>query len=357
MGRGAGSVAEQSAPTRASVRGADPGVGYLGTFNFGSEQIARGWHLSVPEILSDYGGNARHSSRMIERRIARSLGGQLAPEGASHDVRLTDGMRLEVRCFTRGVSFAPSHSVGAGRRVTLDAINNKFLDVDAFVVCDVSGFPRVESWLVLVETVADWMMDGVLGVNGRMTAAKFRRLASEAPPAQLAPSVRRRVARQATVDSDSPLRAYISLEAGRTTALDHKVGGPVASEALVALARIKTSASLDSLGFREPSNRNITAATLLLDALVTPETLALARKSLSPDAVQFFQLERVEDGESVVLLDIGPECNLLDLVARYAVADDREPLALAFADALADGWVAASSSEGRAAGYAEDAII
>jgi hypothetical protein len=81
---------------------------------FGPEAIASGWRVGVSEILADHRGNARHSSRMIERRVARVLGGRTASEGSPYDVELADGMRIEVRCFTSRLSLAPSHALGVG---------------------------------------------------------------------------------------------------------------------------------------------------------------------------------------------------------------------------------------------------
>ena len=352
MGRGGGQQTELS--RRATSERVDR-VGYLGVFSFGAEAIARGFRLGVKEILGDYSGNARHGSRMLERRVARSLGGKLAPEGSSHDVELADGARLEVRCFTSSVSFAPSHAVGSGRQVTAELVEKKFSSVDAFVICDVSRFPRVQSWYVPVDTTISWLDKGVLGARGKMSAAKFRRIAGDAPPAQLAPNLKRRLTRQARSSVDSRLRVHISVETGAAPPTIRNVGGPVSADIFAALARIKTNALLETEGV-EGSEGTAAAAALLLDTLATPEVLALAAVRTTPDELHFFQLVREEGGRKELLLDIAPECNLIDLVARYVAAEDREPLALAFADALSTGWISSSSPEARAAGYAEEPI-
>jgi hypothetical protein len=122
---------------------------------------------------------------------------------------------------------------------------------------------------------------------------------------------------------------------------------------VAALATIKRDWLEESVGLAEGRERSEEAASFILDALATPELLDLAGENFHEDLVQFFQLLRCRGRRSERIVDIRAEINLIDLVARHAAAEDRAPIALAFADVLATGRVATSSMEGQAAGYAE----
>jgi len=280
MGRGAGQIVPLFGP-----RSAVEEVGYLGTFWFGAEALAHGWRLGRSEIVEDYGGNARHGSRMIERRIAVMLGGRLAPEGSSYDLALADGSRLEVRCFTSGVSFVPSHSLGAGRHVSAEAFDGKLKAVNAFVLCDTSAFPRIECWFVPVDAVRLWRQAGLLGKRGRMSAAKFRRIAGDAPPVQLASGLHNGGMGAKEQGSASALRVGVSLESPWEKA--RKLAAPISSDVFAALARIKTDALLATEGVEVDSSATVAAASLILDALATADLHTLASERLHCDVVQF----------------------------------------------------------------------
>jgi hypothetical protein len=352
MGRG-GTERARDIPRPRGTREAGNRVGYLGTLSFAPSSIARGVRLGLEEILHDYRGNARYGSRLLERRVAQALGGEVTGEGADHDVLLADGRRFEVRCFTSSISFAPSNTVGSGRHGSAGALKAKLDAVDGFVVCDMTRFPLVESWLVSARVVKEWCAKGLLGKNGRMAAAKFRRLVRDAPPAQLAANGRR--AAGFAVAGDSSLQVAVSLEYPIECAPLRRelLRAPIGPGVFAALSQIKMSAlhSYEDQG-HDPESA-VYASRFILDALVTPEVLSKADETLSIDVVQFFQLLRTDGELTELLLDVAAERNLIDLVARYA--DDASPaLAMAFADCLATGWVANSSVEARAAGYAEE---
>jgi hypothetical protein len=352
MGRG-GTERARDIPRLRGAREAENGVvAYLGTLSFAPSSIARGVRLGLEEILNDYRGNARYGSRLLERRVAQAFGGEVTGEGADHDVLLADGRRFEVRCFTSSISFAPSNTVGSGRRASAGALKAKLDAVDGFVVCDMTRFPLVESWLVPARVVKQWCAKGVLGKNGRMAAAKFRGLVRDAPPAQLATNGGR--AGVAVVE-DSSLHVAVSLEYPIECAPLRRelLRAPIGPGVFGALSHIKMSALHSYEDQEHDPESAVYAAHFILDALVTPEVLSKAGETLSIDVVQFFQLVRTDGELTELLLDVAAERNLIDLVARYA--DGPSPaLAMAFADCLATGWVANSSVEARAAGYAEE---
>lgn len=350
MGRGAAtaiSLPVRAAPIGAAVEG--PEVSYLGMFSCQQEEIARGWRLPVVEVASDYRRNGKHASRMVERRVARALGGVLAPENAPHDLTLADGLRLEVRCYTSTIKFGPSGSIGSGRSLTSASLGSKLDAIDGYVLCDVTTFPRVAAWFVPAATVGKWRANGTLGRGASIAASKFHRLAETVPPAQLARHGEGGHWLSAEESLECAYRPVVRLMGSAADQQDLR-GMPLRpSRVLDALATIRRAGTLAPVD-QALDDAVVESSRFLLDALCVPEVLRVAGRTLSVDTVQSFAVIRVDEPEEI-LVDVATDLGLVDVVARYVGSSDKLPIITAFADRLQNGWVAISSPEVELIGY------
>ena len=128
---------------------------------------------------------SRRASFIIERRLKwEHPGWTLAPsEGAGYDLRDPDGCLWEVRSITNGgVYFNPSNQVGSGRKFGEEAFQAKLRLIKGFILSDIVGFPHVDVFVVPVDYVERWHVNGELGANAKVSRASFlNKLAPQLP--------------------------------------------------------------------------------------------------------------------------------------------------------------------------------
>lgn len=125
-----------------------------------------------------YFTDGRRVSFILERRIAKALGGQLASsEGAGFDVLDRGGRKWEVRSLTKGgIYFSPSYMVGSGRRFELQGFLSKLADIEGYIVSDITAFPSIPYWTVPVDQVREWWDSGQLGTSTKISRDTARAL-------------------------------------------------------------------------------------------------------------------------------------------------------------------------------------
>jgi len=126
--------------------------------------------------IREYLTDGRRVSFIIERRLKwEHPGWELAPsEGAGYDLKAPDGGLWEVRSITGGgVYFNPSAQVGAGRRFEEKGFFAKLAGIQSFILSDIVAFPEVDIFVVPTAYVRRWYDCGILGVNARVSRAKF----------------------------------------------------------------------------------------------------------------------------------------------------------------------------------------
>lgn len=349
MGRGAATLEHQEAQPRV----ADLQIGYAGRVDLRADAIASGWRLDEAALLHDYRTNGRHSSRMLERRVARLLGGQVTADGAPFDMLLAEGTRIEVKSLSGSVSFAASGSVGSGRRCSADDLAAKLDSVDAYVICDVRAFPHVHCWLVPSSSLRQWIESGTLGTQGRMGRAKFLRLVGRHGLARLSHG---EPATQADPSAIGNWRVGISIEC---TALGHEMEKRLGvdtdldmAEAFsvlrAAFVREQSGAAVDAA-----RRQGCAAARAILASLAIDEIASAATERFHLDTIEVLYLAQIDEGEQQLLLEVGPSASLLDLIARFARSRS-DTIVEAFYEAVADASVLSSSTRGRNLGYSVD---
>jgi len=141
------------------------------------DEAALAHALRIPETdVHSYFTDGRRASFLIERRLrSENAGWELAAsEKDSYDLIDPKGGKWESRSVTRfGVYFTPSNQVGYGRAYDEDAFMDKLRYVKGFILSDIMRFPHVDVFVIPVENVMRWHQAGLLGVNAKVSRAKF----------------------------------------------------------------------------------------------------------------------------------------------------------------------------------------
>src|SRR6266496_2927758 len=118
------------------------------------DEVAAALKVDVKSVR-EYFTDGRRVAFLIERRIAREEGFQLAPsEGACFDLVDSEGGRWEVRNITRsGIYFCPSYMVGFGRSFDSPGFLRKLEGINGHIVTDIELFPIVPYWILARSTV------------------------------------------------------------------------------------------------------------------------------------------------------------------------------------------------------------
>tara|TARA_R110002096_G_C14113602_1_gene680091 strand:+ start:58 stop:519 length:462 start_codon:yes stop_codon:yes gene_type:complete len=128
---------------------------------------------TVAECMQD----GRFLAFVLEHRVAALIpGATLMESNADYDLECDLG-RFEVRAMTkRGINFAPSNMMGAGRTIDPLGFAAKLGRIDGYLVVDVVTFPIMQVHLVRSQTVADWWGDDDLRANMSLARTKFLNL-------------------------------------------------------------------------------------------------------------------------------------------------------------------------------------
>ena len=149
-----------------------------GILEWNIQAIADALRLTPGEV-QEYFTDGRRVSFVLERRLAREVvGGTLAPsEGAGFDLLDADGGKWEVRSISKGgIYFCPSYMVGSGRSFEKDGFLRKMDEILGYVVSDITLFPSIPYWIIPVDHVRDWWIQGELGKNSKITREKALKL-------------------------------------------------------------------------------------------------------------------------------------------------------------------------------------
>lgn len=281
------------------------------------------------------------------------LGGQLAKEGEPFDVVLPDGGRLEVRCVSSFVSFAPSRSRGSGRSVGEGDLATKLREIDGYVICDIQQFPHLSCWLLPSSLIEQWLRDGTLGRSGRMARAKFvanvERLdacgAEDFPYGWAESSIDRSLEWIIAVAVEDPLQS---------PPYEYVVAVPTVQSVAPQFAdmRALTLESFDRVSGGERRRRAAEAGTAVLTTLMANPSFAMPRE-FPPDAVQVLRLERLSPNGREIVVEIGTDRDIHALVAAFIAAPPERKLdvGLALASLVSEGFVLTSSELGQMLGY------
>ena len=106
----------------------------LHLLNWDISKIAKALQLTESEV-KEYFTDGRRVSFMIERRLAKILGGTLSTsEGASFDLIDSNDDKWEVRSLTKsGIYFCPSYMVGSGRRFEENGFIHKLKEIKGYL--------------------------------------------------------------------------------------------------------------------------------------------------------------------------------------------------------------------------------
>jgi len=132
--------------------------------------------LQLTEVeTKEYFTDGRRVSFMIERRLAKILGGTLAPsEGASFDLLDSEGKKWEVRSLTKGgIYFCPSYMVGSGRAFEEKGFLKKLQEIKGYLISDITKFPKVPYWSISSEKIKELYLGGHLGSTTKITRKIF----------------------------------------------------------------------------------------------------------------------------------------------------------------------------------------
>lgn len=327
-------------------------------------EAADAWGVAAEELIGDAQRNAAYLSATMERRVAARLGGRVVAGAEPYDVELPDGRKLEVRGFTRQISFAPSRSRGSQRTLRPGEVREKLAQVDGYVIYDAQKFPASPCWLVPSGLVTSWMDGGQMGEAGRLSRTKLLSM--------LALAVGDRPTRTSSQqeaegeedlgdehwsievfacdrdalrsEPDRPLLVGRTLERVDRALADIRVG------LMHVRAAIGTTPD-------DPSDIVKEGGALLLRALLTPENLSAASGFNLPDPLTSMTVRRA--GEQRPFFAVFLDVDLVQLVSAYAAtsADSVEAAALerAFAEAVADGIISVASAGAHTLGWAATA--
>lgn len=62
--------------------------------------------------------------------------------------------------------------VGSGRKFEEPGFLEKLDEIAGYIVSDIQKFPRVPCWIIPVETVREWWVEGKLGATTKITREK-----------------------------------------------------------------------------------------------------------------------------------------------------------------------------------------
>lgn len=167
-------VKRYSGPIR--VKKMDPITPYL-NLEFSIPSLMDSMSLTHDEVV-EYFTDGRRCSFIIERRLARMLGGQIADsEGSAWDIQDSESKKWEVRSITRGgVYFCPSHMVGSGRRFEEAGFLEKVNGIDGYLVADITRFPSIPVYRILRDKVVDLYSKQLLGNGTKLSYKGFYNL-------------------------------------------------------------------------------------------------------------------------------------------------------------------------------------
>jgi len=128
--------------------------------------------------IRKYFQDGRRVSFIIERSVAKILGGKLAEsEKKGYDIILQNGEKWEIRSITkRGVYFTPSNQVGKGRKFDEEGFKKKLDDIKGYILADVTNFPEIVLYMVPSEVVRQWWGAGKLGKTAKVSYSTIKEL-------------------------------------------------------------------------------------------------------------------------------------------------------------------------------------
>jgi hypothetical protein len=135
--------------------------------------------LSAEDTLQ-WGLDGRRIAFSLERRIiSEGLGATPTKTNTPWDAEDGDN-KYEIRSVTRGgVYFCPNNQVGSGRRFSEKEFLDKLNELSYYCLADITQFPDVPFWVIPVEVVLNWWIEGRLGKNSKITKKKALKLLAE----------------------------------------------------------------------------------------------------------------------------------------------------------------------------------
>jgi hypothetical protein len=152
------------------------------TLSWNIDEVASALKIDTGSVR-EYFTDGRRVAFLIERRIAREEGFQLATsEGAAFDLVDGSGGSWEVRNITRsGIYFCPSYMVGSGRSFDTPGFLRKLAGISGYIVTDIESFPTVPYWILKRDIIEQWWRGNRLGSNTKISHVRMMELLRSLP--------------------------------------------------------------------------------------------------------------------------------------------------------------------------------
>jgi len=149
---------------------------YVDTISWDANSLKDALGLTFDEVY-EFFTDGRKVAFLLEKRLFKRFGEKEAKSGSPFDFITPDDAKVEVRVVTRhGVFFCPCSMKGSGRHFDAEKFKEKLLQVDFYLLADLTTFPDTQFIAVPSSCIYDAWINGKLGPTTSISYIKCRKL-------------------------------------------------------------------------------------------------------------------------------------------------------------------------------------